>query len=108
MPAVWLRIVSDLHANLQTKLHYYRCIGSDGYRRLKGPVCTNRPVRQDSLDRFVWDEMIRLLDDPVLVQAEIERRREWKGQQYRAVIVNYADDFVILSRGHAEEAREWT
>ena len=58
------------------KLNYYRCIGSDGYRRLKGPVCTNRPVRQDSLDQFVWDEMIRLLDDPVLVQAEIDRRRE--------------------------------
>ena len=60
----------------QRKLNYYRCIGSDGYRRLKGPVCTNRPVRQDSLDQFVWDEMIRLLDDPSRIQAEIERRRE--------------------------------
>jgi site-specific DNA recombinase len=58
------------------KLNYYRCTGSDGYRRLKGPVCTNRPVRQDSLDQFVWDEMIRLLDDPALVQTEIDRRRE--------------------------------
>jgi site-specific DNA recombinase len=58
------------------KLNYYRCIGSDGYRRLKGPVCTNRPLRQDSLDQFVWDEMIRLLDDPALVKAEIDRRRE--------------------------------
>jgi site-specific DNA recombinase len=28
------------------------------------------------LDQFVWDEMIRLLDDPALVQAEIDRRRE--------------------------------
>jgi RNA-directed DNA polymerase len=35
-------------------------------------------------------------------------RQKGKGQQYDAVIVNYADDFVILSRGHAEEAREWT
>jgi RNA-directed DNA polymerase len=35
-------------------------------------------------------------------------RQTGKGQQYRAVIVNYADDFVILSRRHAEEAREWT
>ncbi len=58
------------------KLNYYRCIGSDGYRRLKGPVCTNRPVRQDSLDQFVWNEMIHLLDDPALIQAEIDRRRE--------------------------------
>ena len=58
------------------KLYYYRCIGSDGYRRLKGPVCTNRPVRQDALDEIVWDELMRLLEDPTLIQSEIERRRD--------------------------------
>src|SRR5215467_16056363 len=58
------------------KLNYYRCIGSDGYRRLKGPVCTNRPIRQDYLDQFVRSEVIRLLEDPTLVQAEIDRRQE--------------------------------
>jgi len=58
------------------QLHYYRCIGSDGYRRLKGPVCTNRPIRQDALDEFVWKEIIRLLDDPALVQGEIDRRQQ--------------------------------
>jgi site-specific DNA recombinase len=58
------------------KLNYYRCLGSDGYRRLKGPLCTNRPIRQDYLDQFVWSEIIRLLDDPGLIQAEINRRRE--------------------------------
>jgi site-specific DNA recombinase len=58
------------------KLNYYRCIGSDGYRRLNGPLCTNRPIRQDYLDEFVWNEIIRRLDDPRLIQAEIDRRRE--------------------------------
>jgi site-specific DNA recombinase len=58
------------------KLNYYRCIGSDGYRRLNGPLCTNRPIRQDYLDQFVWNEVIRLLDDPGLIQAEIDRRRD--------------------------------
>ena len=58
------------------QLHYYRCIGSDGYRRLKGPVCTNRPIRQDALDEFVWKEIIRLLEDPMLVQGEIDRRQQ--------------------------------
>jgi site-specific DNA recombinase len=57
-------------------LYYYRCLGSDGYRRLRGPLCTNRPIRQDYLDQFVWSEIIRLLEDPGLVQAEIDRRRE--------------------------------
>src|SRR5579863_7291344 len=58
------------------KLNYYRCIGSDGYRRLNGPVCTNRPIRQDYLDQFVWSEILRLLEDPGLIQTEIDRRQE--------------------------------
>jgi len=56
------------------KLYYYRCIGSDGYRRLKGPVCTNRPIRQDYLDEFIWKQIIQLLDDPSLIRSEIDRR----------------------------------
>jgi site-specific DNA recombinase len=66
---------TSTHTSKQ-KLNYYRCIGSDGYRRLNGPVCTNRPIRQDYLDQFVWSEIIRLLDDPYLIQSEIDRRRE--------------------------------
>jgi site-specific DNA recombinase len=58
------------------KLNYYRCIGSDGYRHLRGPVCPNRPIRQDFLDEFVWREIIRLLDDQALIQSEIDRRME--------------------------------
>jgi len=58
------------------KLYYYRCLGSDGYRHEKGPVCSNRPIRQDYLDEFVWREIICLLDEPALVQAELNRRME--------------------------------
>jgi site-specific DNA recombinase len=56
--------------------YYYRCPGSDAYRRLKGALCKNRPVRQDYLDEFVWNEVIRLLDNPSLIQAEIDRRMQ--------------------------------
>ena len=35
-------------------------------------------------------------------------RRQGKGGQYRARLIHYADDFVILSRGKAREAMEWT
>jgi RNA-directed DNA polymerase len=35
-------------------------------------------------------------------------RTQGRGEAYRAHVVNYADDFVILSRGHAEEALTWT
>ena len=35
-------------------------------------------------------------------------RQRGKDRQYEARIVNYADDFVILSRGKAEQALAWT
>ena len=56
------------------KLYYYRCLGSDAYRHLRGALCTNRPIRPDYLDGFVWRELVRLLEEPALVQAEIDRR----------------------------------
>ena len=55
-------------------IHYYRCIGSDGWRHLGGPRCDTRPVRQDLLDQIVWTEVIRLLEDPALIQHELDRR----------------------------------
>jgi site-specific DNA recombinase len=56
------------------KIYYYRCLGSDAWRHLNGPVCDNSPVRQDLLDELVWNEVIRLLEKPELIEAEIERR----------------------------------
>jgi Reverse transcriptase (RNA-dependent DNA polymerase) len=35
-------------------------------------------------------------------------RLSGRGEVLRAHVVSYADDFVILSRGHAEEALTWT
>jgi RNA-directed DNA polymerase len=35
-------------------------------------------------------------------------RQSGRNAAYRAHVVSYADDFVILSRGHAEEAKAWT
>ena len=55
-------------------IYYYRCIGSDAWRHLGGPLCDNRPVRQDLLDQIVWTEVIRLLEDPTLIQHELDRR----------------------------------
>src|SRR3954469_5175520 len=35
-------------------------------------------------------------------------RQSGRNAAYRAHVVSYADDFVILSRGYAEEAKTWT
>lgn len=57
------------------KIHYYKCIGSDSWRKLGGPVCDNgRFIRQELLDQIVWAEVIRLLEEPALLQQELDRR----------------------------------
>src|SRR5437667_158794 len=57
------------------KIHYYKCIGSDSWRKLGGPVCDNgRFIRQELLDQIVWTEVIRLLEEPALIQQELDRR----------------------------------
>ncbi len=58
------------------KLYYYRCIGSDNYRFEQGRVCDNRPIRQDSLDKQIWDHVTTLLADPELIRRELDRRLE--------------------------------
>ena len=50
---------------------------------------------------------------PMLANVYINRflkywRQTGRDAAYRARIISYADDFVILSRGHAEEALTWT
>jgi RNA-directed DNA polymerase len=35
-------------------------------------------------------------------------RQSGRGEAWQAHVINYADDFVILSRGHAAEALAWT
>jgi site-specific DNA recombinase len=42
---------------------------------LGSPVCDNRRfVRQELLDQIVWAEVIRLLEEPALIQQELDRR----------------------------------
>lgn len=50
---------------------------------------------------------------PLLANLYINRmlkgwRKTKRGEQFQACVINYADDFVILSRGKAVEALEWT
>ena len=58
------------------KIHYYRCLGSDGWRYLNGAVCNNPPIREELLDQVVWNEIVRLLENPRLIEEELNRRLE--------------------------------
>ncbi len=69
----WYRTSAQTSAR---KISYYRCLGSDSWRHLNGPLCDSRPVRQELLDDVVWTEVVRLLENPALISAEIDRRLE--------------------------------
>jgi site-specific DNA recombinase len=65
--------VSTRAPGIGQRYYYYRCLGSDacrtGQRR-----CPARPVRVEQLDGLVWEQVWQLLNEPELIQREIERR----------------------------------
>jgi len=58
------------------RIYYYRCFGSDPYRFEGVRKCNCKPVRQDYLDGVVWRQIQELLEDPALIQREVEKRVE--------------------------------
>jgi RNA-directed DNA polymerase len=73
----------------------------DGKRRLTGGKDHDRGTPQGGV---VSPALANLYMNRMLKGFRQTRR----GEQYQAQIVNYADDFTILSRGKAKEALEWT
>lgn len=75
--------------------------GEDGRRRVTGGKDSKRGTPQGGVI------------SPLLANLYMNRfLKHWRltgrGEAYKAQIVSYADDFVILSRGQAAAALEWT
>ena len=73
----------------------------DGTRRMTGGKASRQGTPQGGVI------------SPLLANRYMNRfLRHWRytgrGEAFQAQVVNYADDFVILSRGHAAEALDWT
>jgi RNA-directed DNA polymerase len=72
----------------------------DGGKRMAGGKASRRGVPQGGVI------------SPLLANLYMNRflkywRQTGRGEAWQAHVINYADDFVILSRGHAEEALAW-
>ncbi len=75
--------------------------GVDGTRRMTGGKGSRQGTPQGGVI------------SPLLANLYMNRfLKHWhgtgRGEAYQAHVVSYADDFVILSRGHAAEALAWT
>jgi RNA-directed DNA polymerase len=75
--------------------------GGDGRKRLEGGRASRQGVPQGGVI------------SPLIANLYMNRflkywRQTGKGEAWKAHVINYADDFVILSRGHADEALAWT
>jgi RNA-directed DNA polymerase len=73
----------------------------DGKRHLRGGQASRQGTPQGGVV------------SPLLANLYMNRflkhwRHTGRGAVYQAEVVSYADDFVILSRGHAVEALDWT
>ena len=55
---------------------YYRCVGSDKYRRDGQAICQNKSVKGGELDALIWSDVCELLRDPNRLRRELERRRD--------------------------------
>ena len=74
---------------------------ADGTRRMSGGTSSSRGTPQGGVA------------SPLLANIYMNRfLKHWRltgrGEAFRAHVVSYADDFVILSRGRAAEALTWT
>lgn len=58
------------------KYFYYRCIGTDKYRREGRAICSNRSVQGAELESLVWSQLCKLLQHPGHLQTELSRRRQ--------------------------------
>jgi RNA-directed DNA polymerase len=75
--------------------------GGDGKRRMEGGKASTCGVPQGGVI------------SPLVANLYMDRfLKHWRGsgrsEAFKAQIINYADDFVILSRGYAAEALAWT
>ena len=55
----------------KTPYQYYRC--NNNQERINQPRCASKLVRAEAVDEAVWGHLTRLLTQPGLLRAEIER-----------------------------------
>ncbi len=61
-------------SNSKYKRTYYRCCGQDGHRWANGRICNGHPVRTETVDDLVWEQVKELISNPGLISDEYSQR----------------------------------
>ena len=59
----------------KNNLSYYRCIGTDKYRRQGKAICDNTSINGEPLESHVWSDLCNLLNNPQRLSDELFRRQ---------------------------------
>ena len=78
---------------------YYRCCGTDSSRFHGERRCNARLVAVEPLDEAVWTEVRRLLEDPMRVLAEYQRRLDATQPSPRGLELDAVDRRLAKTRG---------
>ena len=84
--------------------HYYVCQGrTDSLRAARGNRCTARYAPAHALDKFVWQDLCRVLREPALITHELERAQmgAWLPQALQARRQTLRDVLAQLERQQA-------
>jgi site-specific DNA recombinase len=68
-------------ANNNQPYVYYRCTGTDKYRRGGETICDNKGVNGTRLEETVWTDACSLLQDKERLRSELERRLQPTGEE---------------------------
>ncbi len=85
------------------KIGYYRCLGYRDPDHTGRRFCDQKPIRQDVLDDIVWAEVVKLLEDPSLIQAELDRRLE---KARSSSLITKRHDTLVLELSRAQKSIE--
>jgi len=72
--AYYGKVVSKSASKGKVQYAYYRCIGTDAYRFGGQRICDNKQLRTKMLDDLVWEQVIKIIQNPARLEKEYRRR----------------------------------
>lgn len=89
----------------QSKTPYYRCISHTDYRLRPMKICDSKSVNAVRIENFIWDQVVRIIQDPQKVKQLIDDEMEHKEESLKPVAAELANvERAIANKTMKKEA----